>query len=78
MNEFTKPELITNLNNSPLIATTRISNDRIYLTLANNHDRRNDISVNLTNGIMFIKHLQNGMYRDLAAQLEHLVNDINF
>lgn len=77
MSNFERAEIITNLENSPLIATTKIFKDRIYITLING-DRRDELSINLTNGIMFIKKLQNGLYKETATKLENLVNEINF
>ena len=45
---------------------------------AESGDRRDELSINLTNGIMFIKKLQNGLYKETATKLENLVNEINF
>ena len=76
---FSKEELIKNLTTTDLIKSTRIYGDRMYLTLSskandNASDKRNDVSVNLKNGIINIKNLANGEYLSTFKKLEHLVN----
>lgn len=79
MTTFSKEELIKNLTTTDLIKSTRIYGDRMYLTLSskandNASDKRNDVSVNLKNGIINIKNLANGEYLSTFKKLEHLVN----
>ncbi len=79
MNTYIKTEILNNLMNHPeLIKEVRVYGDRAYLTLAFSQDRRNDLSVNLTTGVLFIKKMANGMYKETGMKLAALVNDINW
>lgn len=82
MNTYNRGEIINNLINSDLIKEVNIVKDTAYITLTtkangSGSDKRNSVYVNLDSGIMFIKKLANGMYRDTAKLIDDakIVND---